>query len=41
MATLIGNKGTIIVVDYFVNAWTGHGFGIAKDNKGNLYRVQF
>ena len=41
MATLIGNKGTIIVVDYFVDVWTSHGFGIAKDNKGNLYRVQF
>jgi hypothetical protein len=41
MATLIGDKGTIIVVEYFVNAWTSHGFGIAKDNKGNLYRVQF
>ena len=41
MATAIGNKGTIISVEYYVDAFSDHGFGVGKDNKGNLYRLQF
>lgn len=39
-ATLIGDKGTIIQVEYFTSV-TGHGFGLGKDNKGNIYKIQF
>jgi len=40
-ATCIGNKGTALSVEYAVSAMTGHGYGIGKDNKGNIYRIQF
>lgn len=40
-ATLIGNKGTIMQIEYFTDTWTAHGFGLAKDNKGNIYKVHF
>lgn len=39
-ATLIGDKGTIVQVEYFTSL-TGHGFGLGKDNKGNIYRIQY
>lgn len=39
-ATLIGDKGTIVQVEYFTSL-TGHGFGLGKDNKENIYRIQY
>ncbi len=40
-ATLIGNKGTIMQVEYFTDSLSARGFGLAKDNKGNIYKVHF
>jgi hypothetical protein len=40
-ALLTGNKGTIMEIIYSYSEWTGHGFGIAKTNKGDEYRVMF
>ena len=37
-ATMLGNRGTVIQMEYL----TGRkGCGLAKDNKGNLYKVHF
>lgn len=41
MATAIGDKGTVLEVNFIADTSTGHGFGVAKDNKGNVYRLQF
>lgn len=40
-AMLLGNKGTSIEIEFLTGAGTAHGFGVAKDNKGNLYKVLF
>ncbi len=36
-----GNKGTLLIGEYIVDPMEGHGFGVAKDNRGNLYRLTF
>ena len=40
-AMLLGNKGTSIEIEFLNGAGTAHGFGVAKDNKGNIYKVLF
>lgn len=40
-AMLLGDKGTSIEIEFLTGAGTAHGFGVAKDNKGNLYKVLF
>lgn len=40
-AKLIGNKGTTFDIEFFTRAGTAHGFGVAKDNKNNIYKVKF
>jgi hypothetical protein len=41
MATAVGNNGTVLEVNFLADTFSGHGFGVAKDNRGNIYRVQF
>jgi len=36
-----GNKGTLMEIELLTGAGTAHGFGVAKDNKENVYRVLF
>ncbi len=38
---LVGNKGTVIQVEFFSSASSHHGFGLAQDNKGNRYKLVF
>ena len=40
-ALLTGDKGTVMEIIFSYSEWTGHGFGIAKTNKGDEYRVMF
>ncbi len=40
-AMLLGTKGTSIEIEFLTGAGTAHGFGVAKDNKGNIYKVLF
>jgi len=40
-AILVGNKGTIIEVEFYTGSGTANGFGLAKDNHGNIYKVLF
>ena len=40
-AMLLGTKGTSIEIEFITGAGTAHGFGIAKDNHGNLFKVLF
>ena len=40
-AFLIGDRGTTIDVEFVTGAGTANGFGFAKDNRGNVYRVLF
>ena len=40
-AMLLGTKGTSIEIEFLTGAGTAHGFGVAKDNRGNLFRVLF
>ena len=41
IATLYGNKGTMMQCEYFVSNWTGKGGGACKKNDGSLYRLHF
>ncbi len=41
VATLAGDKGTVIDMMYTYDKATGHGTGEGTDNKGNEYRVMF
>ena len=38
---LVGPKGTSIEIEFLTGAGTAHGFGVAKDNRGNIYKVLF
>ncbi len=38
---LIGNMGTVIEIEFRVGSGTSSGTGVAKDNKGNIFRVLF
>lgn len=40
-AIIVGNKGTIIEVEFYTGSGTANGFGLAKDNHGNIYKVLF
>lgn len=40
-AMLLGDRGTTIDIEFLTGVGTGHGFGVAKDNKGNVYKVIF
>lgn len=41
-ALLTGDKGTTMQVEYFTSAMSPtHGYGLAKDNRGNIYRLIF
>jgi hypothetical protein len=40
-AMLLGTKGTSIEIEFLTGAGTAHGFGVAKDNRGNLFKVLF
>lgn len=36
-----GDRGTILKIQYVVDAMDNRGFGVAKDNRGNIYRLRF
>ncbi len=40
-AIVIGERGTVIEVEFYTGSGTANGFGLAKDNKGNIYKVLF
>lgn len=40
-AMIVGARGTIIEVEFYTGSGTANGFGLAKDNKGNIYKVLF
>ena len=40
-AMIVGAKGTVIEVEFYTGSGTANGFGLAKDNKGNIYKVLF
>jgi hypothetical protein len=39
-ATVAGD-GLVIDIIYVVDPWSGHGHGVARDNRGGKYKVQF
>lgn len=40
-AMLVGDRGAIIQVEFYTGSGTANGAGVAKDNKGNTYKVLF
>ncbi len=40
-ALCTGERGTVLRVQYVVDPFDNTGFGVAKDNRGNLYRLRF
>lgn len=40
-AIAYGNSGTVLQAEYFVDAMTFHGYGLAKDNKNNMYKLMW
>jgi len=38
---LVGNRGTVIQVEFYTGSGTANGTGVAKDNKGNVFKVLF
>jgi hypothetical protein len=40
-AIAYGNAGTVLQAEYFVDAMTFHGYGLAKDNKGNIFKLMW
>jgi hypothetical protein len=36
-----GDKGTLLRIQYVVDAMDNRGYGVAKDSRGNLYRLRF
>jgi hypothetical protein len=40
-AVLVGDKGTVIQVEFYTGSGTANGAGVAKDNKGNFFKVLF
>ena len=41
IASLFGDKGTMLQCEYFVSYWTGKGGGACKSGDGALYRLHF
>lgn len=39
MASLAGDKGTILEIQFVMGNMDGHGFGVAKDNRGNFFKL--
>jgi hypothetical protein len=40
-AMLVGDRGTVIQIEFYTGSGTANGSGVAKDNKGNIYKVLF
>jgi hypothetical protein len=40
-AMLVGDRGTVIQVEFYTGSGTANGSGVAKDNKGNIYKILF
>lgn len=40
-AMLTGPKGTVLQVEFFTGSGTANGNGVAKDNRGNVFKVIF
>jgi hypothetical protein len=40
-AMLVGDRGTVIQVEFYTGSGTANGSGVAKDNKGNVFKVLF
>lgn len=40
-AIAVGERGRVIEVEFYTRPGTASGFGIARDNKGNVYKVFF
>jgi len=40
-AMLLGTEGTNIEIEFLTGAGTAHGYGVAKDNHDNIYKVLF
>lgn len=40
-AILVGDRGTVIQVEFYTGSGTANGSGVAKDNKGNVFKVLF
>lgn len=40
-AMLVGDRGTVMEVEFFTGSGTANGTGVAKDNQGNYYKVLF
>lgn len=38
---LVGDRGTVIQVEFYTGSGTANGTGVAKDNKGNIFKVLF
>lgn len=40
-AVAVGNKGTVVEIEFYTGSGTANGVGVAKDNKGNIYKLLF
>lgn len=40
-AMLVGDRGTVIHVEFYTGSGTANGTGVARDNKGNIFKVLF
>lgn len=40
-AMLVCGRGTVIHVEFYTGSGTANGWGVAKDNKGNIFKVLF
>lgn len=40
-AMLVGDRGTVIHVEFYTGSGTANGSGVAKDNNGNIFKVLF
>ena len=38
---LVGDRGTVIHVEFYTGSGTANGLGVARDNKGNIFKVLF
>lgn len=40
-AMLVGDRGTVIQIEFYTGSGTANGAGVARDNKGNIFKVLF
>jgi hypothetical protein len=40
-AMLVGDRGTVIQIEFYTGSGTANGSGVARDNKGNVFKVLF